>query len=302
MELVELIPNVSEGRSPEKVDELAGALASDRSVWLLDVHRDESHHRSVLTAVARPESIAGAAARLLERALGLIDLRVHRGEHPRFGALDVFPLVPLGGVALQDTVALARQVGEELSRTYDLPVFLYGAAARSSGHRHLPHLRRGGFEALEGRMASGDLVADFGPRRPHPTAGACAVGVRGFLIAYNVELGTADRRIAATVARAVRASSGGLPHVQALGFARVKSSGSPVTQVSMNLTDFRVTSMLDAFEAVRSEAGRRGVEVLRSEIVGLVPEAAVFPGMTRRLRLEREPAVLEDRIRVHLIP
>jgi glutamate formiminotransferase len=302
MELVELIPNVSEGRSPAKVDELASALGSGSNVWLLDVHRDESQHRSVLTAVARPESVVAAAARLLEHALSLIDLRVHRGEHPRFGALDVFPLVPLGGVTLPEAVALAGSVGEELSQNYDVPVFLYGAAARSSAHRHLPHLRRGGFEALERRMESGELVADFGPPRPHPTGGACAVGVRDFLIAYNVELRTGDRRIAATVARAVRGSSGGLPHVQALGFARTSGSGSPAVQVSMNLTDFRVTSMLDAFEAVKSEAERHGVEVLRSEIVGLVPKAALFPGMTRKLRLEREPGVLEERIRDHLIP
>jgi glutamate formiminotransferase len=235
----------------------------------------------------------------MECAVRLIDLRFHRGEHPRFGALDVFPLVPLEGVSRDQVVAIAGQVADELARTFDLPVFLYGAAARVPEHEALPRLRRGGFEALARRMTAGELVPDFGPARPHETAGACAVGVRDFLIAYNVELLTSERPIAEAVARKVRASAGGLPHVQALGFERV---GRRSTQVSMNLTDFRVTSLKRAFDAVKAEAGKLGVEVLRSEIVGLVPAAATFPGMARRLELDREPGVLEERMRDHLIP
>lgn len=294
MALVELIPNVSEGRSIETVEAIANAFASGQGHWLLDVHRDRSHHRSVLTAVARPDAVSDAVHRLFERAISLVDLRAHHGVHPRIGAVDVLPLVPLAGSSREEAIAICHRVGEEVARAFDIPVFFYGQAALRSENEDLPRLRRGGFEGLERRMAEGELVADFGPSFPHPTAGATAVGVRGFLIAFNIELSTPDLAAARDIARRIRTSSGGLSRVKALGF---ELDDRERAQVSMNLTDFRVTSILTAFEAVRREAESLGVEVARSEIVGLVPAAASFPGMKERLKLDSDPGILEERMR-----
>jgi glutamate formiminotransferase / 5-formyltetrahydrofolate cyclo-ligase len=294
MALVELIPNVSEGRSAELVEGIADSLAGGPGVWLLDVHRDPSHHRSVLTAVASPDAVRGAARRLFERTLEVVDLRVHRGVHPRIGAVDVLPLVPLARVSREDAIALAHEVGGEIGRELGIPIFFYGAAALQPENDDLPRLRRGGFEALERRMAEGELVPDVGPSSPHPTVGATAVGVRGFLIAFNVELSTADLTAARTIARRVRASSGGLPGVKALGFELGHRGRA---QVAMNLVDFRKTGVLAAFDAVAREAAMLGVEIERSELVGLLPAAAFFPGMRERLKLEAPPGILEERMR-----
>ena len=293
MGLIELVPNVSEGRSVERVSELSRAFSSPPDIWLLDVHSDPAHHRSVLTAVARPSAIVEAALRLTESAVERIDLTRHRGEHPRMGAVDVLPLIPLEGVAREEAVRLARSTAETLAATFEVPVFLYGEAALRPEHRELRKLRRGGFEGLSARMASSELVPDFGPRRPHPTAGATAVGVRDFLVAFNVELQTTDRGLARSIARHVRFSSGGLPEVQALGF-ELHDRGR--VQVSMNLTDFRITAIDDAFGLVCREARRLGVEIVRSEIVGLLPRAAALAGMTERLKLDRPPGIVEERI------
>jgi glutamate formiminotransferase len=297
--LFELVPNVSEGVSVAGVEAIAGELAAGRDVWLLDVHRDESHHRSVLTAVARGDAVPAAAARLLRRSISLIDLRRHRGEHPRIGAVDVLPIVPLRGASMEDAILLARRVAEETAGDFGIPVFLYGEAAVRPENRELARLRRGGFESLELRMSTSELVPDCGPSHPHATAGATAIGARSLLIAYNVELETTDREVASAIARRIRASSGGLPHLKALGFALRRRMR---TQVSMNLTDFRVTSMTDAFDAVAREAERLGVAVARSEIVGLVPEAAVFPGIEERLKLDRSPGILQQRMREAGLP
>jgi glutamate formiminotransferase len=294
MELVELVPNVSEGRSVAVMDELGSAFAAGDGVWLLDRHSDESHHRSVFTAVAKPGSVVEASARLVERALVRVDLRRHRGVHPRIGAVDVLPLVPLGRFPRDRALSLARELGRVIADSFGIPVFLYADSAVRPENADLPRLRRGGFEALEARMAASELVADFGPNRPHPTAGAVALGVRSLLIAYNVELGTEDVRIATAIARRIRTSGGGLANLKALGFPL---SHPPRAQVSMNLTDFRVTSLKDAFDAVEREAAKRGVEVLRSEIVGLIPEAAAFEGMREALKLDSPPGVLEQRMR-----
>jgi glutamate formiminotransferase len=292
--LFELVPNVSEGLSAPGVDAIATAFSAAPGVWLLDVHRDESHHRSVLTAVARADAVSSAAARLVQRSVELIDLTRHRGVHPRIGAVDVLPIVPLGGASMEDAVVLARRVAGETARHFGIPVFLYGEAAVKPENGDLARLRRGGFEALAVRMANSELVPDFGGSRPHPTAGAAAIGARSLLIAFNVELETTDRAIASGIARRIRASGGGLPHVKALGFLLRHPKRA---QVSMNLTDFRVTSMETAFGAVATEAERLGVPVVRSEIVGLVPEAAVFPGIEDRLKLDRPPGILEHRMR-----
>jgi len=293
-ELLELVPNVSEGRSMAAVGGLADAFAGGGGVLVLDRHSDDSHNRSVLTAVAEPDAVLEASRRLVEHAIERIDLRYHRGVHPRIGALDVLPLVPLGGFSRDRAKALAMAVGRDIADSFGVPVFLYAESALRPENQELPRLRRGGFEALEARMACSELVPDYGPNRPHPTAGAVAVGVRSLLIAYNVELRTPDRAVARAIARRIRASSGGLPHVKALGF---ELSNPPRAQVSMNLTDFRVTSIEAAFDAVEKEAARLGVEVTRSEIVGLIPEAAAFEGMVERLFLAAPPGILEERMR-----
>ncbi|MGH9391583.1 MAG: glutamate formimidoyltransferase [Vicinamibacteria bacterium] len=294
MELLELVPNVSEGRSKGAVDDIAEAFALGEGVRVLDRHSDGSHNRSVLTAVAEPDSVLEASGRLVERAVARIDLRHHRGVHPRIGAVDLLPLVPLGGFSRDRAKALANAVGRDIADSFGIPVFLYADSALRPENRELPRLRRGGFEALEARMAASKLVPDYGPNRPHPTAGAVAVGVRSLLIAYNVELRTSDRAVAQAIARRIRASGGGLPHLKALGF---ELSNPPRAQVSMNLTDFRVTSLQTAFDAVEREAARLGVEVARSEIVGLIPEAAAFEGMVERLALDSAPGILEQRMR-----
>ena len=292
--LLELVPNVSEGRSKAAVDDIAEAFGLGGGVFVLDRHSDDSHNRSVLTAVAKPNSVLEASRRLVERAVARIDLRHHRGVHPRIGAVDVLPLVPLGGFSRDRAKALAIAVGRDIADSFGIPVFLYAESALRPENRELPRLRRGGFEALEARMAASELVADYGPNRPHPTAGAMAVGVRSLLIAYNVELRTPDRAFAQTIARRIRASNGGLPHLKALGF---ELSNPPRAQVSMNLTDFRVTSLKAAFDAVEKEAARLGVEVARSELVGLIPEEAAFEGMVERLSLNAPPGILEERMR-----
>jgi glutamate formiminotransferase len=291
---LELVPNVSEGRSEPTIGEIAEAFARGAGIEVLDRHSDPSHNRSVLTAVAMPGSVVESSRRLVERAIARIDLRSHRGVHPRIGAVDVLPLVPLGGLSRESAKELAIDVGRAVAESFDLPVFLYADSAASSENRELPRLRRGGFEALEERMAASELVPDFGPKRPHPTAGAVAVGARSLLIAYNVELKTPERAVARAIARRIRGSSGGLPHLKALGFELENPARA---QVSMNLTDFRVTSLLAAFDAVEREAARLGVEVACSEIVGLIPEAASFEGMVERLSLKLPPGILEERIR-----
>ena len=291
---IELVPNVSEGRAEAVVSEIAAGFAMENGGALLDRHSDPSHNRSVLTAVSKADVLLEAVSRLFERALARIDLNRHRGVHPRIGAVDVLPLVPLGGFPPQEVMALANEVGRSVADSFGLPVFLYADSAVREENRELPRLRRGGFEALEARMAASELVPDFGPRRPHPTGGAVALGARSLLIAYNVELRTPDRAAAQAIARKIRQSSGGLPHLKALGFELANPARA---QVSMNLTDFQVTSLLTAFDAVEREAARLGVEVAGSEIVGLIPEAAAFDGMVERLSLKEAPGILEERIR-----
>jgi glutamate formiminotransferase len=294
LDLLELVPNVSEGRRDSSIRDIEGSLSVAAGAWLLDRHSDESHNRSVLTAVAKPDAVLAASLRLAARALARIDLKIHRGVHPRIGALDVLPLVPLGGVSEERAQALAAEVGRALADSFGLPVFLYADSARRPENRDLSYLRRGGFEALAARMAASELVPDYGPAVPHPTGGAVALGVRFLLIAYNVELRTTDAAAARGIARRIRTSGGGLPHLKALGFGL---SNPPRAQVSMNLTDFRVTPLQAAYDAVVREASRLGVQVARSEIVGLIPEAASFEGMVERLNLDRSPGILEKRLR-----
>lgn len=295
-EIVECVPNVSEGRRRPTLDALSAIVSSVTGVKLLDVDPDESHNRAVFTFVGPATAVAEAAFALAKKACELIDLNHHEGEHPRMGATDVIPFVPVLGVTMQDCVALAMAVGERIGRELGIPVFLYGEAASRPERRSLPNVRKGEFEGLREEIGKNPAKdPDFGPRRIHPTAGATAVGARPFLIAYNVNLKTTDLAVAKEIASRVREKDGGLPAVRALGFELADRS---LVQVSMNLVDFAKTPPATAFAAVAREAAARGVEVAGSEVVGLVPLDALPPNAVGALKLENFSAdqILETQV------
>lgn len=270
---IECVPNVSEGRRREVIETIAEAVRGAPGVRLLDVHSDGDHHRSVYTFVGGLEAVAEAAFRVAEAAVRLIDLRTHRGTHPRIGALDVLPFVPLQGASMEDCIALAHRTGERIASTLGVPVYFYGEAALRPERRVLATIRRGGYEELRVRIASDPAAApDVGPRELGP-AGAIAVGARPPLIAFNVHLRTSDVSVARAIARAIRESSGGYPGVQAIG---LPTSRPGVVQVSMNITRPDKTPLHTVVAAVRAQAQALGVEVAESELVGLVPAESVF--------------------------
>ena len=282
--LVECVPNFSEGRRPEVIAAIRDAIAAIEKTAVLDVSSDTSHHRTVITFVASVDTAVDAAFAGIARACDLIDLTTHSGEHPRMGATDVVPFVPLEGTTMDDCIALARMLGERVGRELRIPVYLYERAATRAERTNLADVRRGEFEGLRDTIAADpNRVPDYGPRQVHPTAGGIAIGARPFLVAYNVYLGgTSNLPVAKKVAKAVRASSGGLPHVKALG---LEVDGQ--AQVSMNLVDIDQTPIHRAFEAVKDAAASDGVSVTWSEIVGLVPERALVVAGTRHLQLDR---------------
>jgi len=294
--LIECVPNFSEGRDPEKVAELVKAVCSAPGVVLLDQEMDADHNRCVLTFAGSPDAVVEAALRGVGKAAELIDLNRHAGVHPRIGATDVVPLVPIEGVTLEDCAKLAVRLGEEIWRRFEIPVYFYEAAARRPDRVNLENLRRGQFEGLREEVLSDpERAPDAGEPRLHPTAGATVVGARKFLIAFNVNLGTPDVEIARRIAKAVRYSSGGFRYVKAMGVAL---SSRNLAQVSMNLTDFEQTPVHQVFEAVRREAGRYGVAVVGSEIVGLVPKRAIEMAADFYLQCENfaPDVVLENRL------
>jgi glutamate formiminotransferase len=296
MPIIESIPNVSEGRRPEVVDALVAALSGTPGVRLLDRSSDASHNRSVLTLVGDAPSLKAATLALVEAAVNAIDLRTHKGEHPRLGAVDVVPFVPIEGVTMADCVALAKEVGAEVASRFGVPVYLYEEASDNPLRRNLEDIRRGEFEGLRAKMASSGWTPDFGPAAPHPSAGATVIGARMPLIAYNINLATDRLDVARKIAAAIRYSSGGLRYVKAMG---VKLEDRNLAQVSINLTNYEKTPMFRVFEMVRREAERYGVNVLESEIVGLVPSAALVAAAEFHLQLERfsPEQVLENRLR-----
>lgn len=294
--LVECVPNFSEGRDPDKVSALVEAVRSVPGVVLLDQELDADHNRSVLTFVGSPEAASEAALRAVGKAVELIDLNHHSGVHPRIGAADVVPFVPVEGVTLEECVQIAERVGEEIWRRYEVPVYLYEAAARTPDRVNLENIRRGQFEGLrEEVLTNPERAPDLGEARLHPTAGATIVGARKFLIAYNINLNTPDVEIAKRIAKAIRFSSGGFRYVKAMG---VPLSSRNLAQVSMNLTDFEQTPVHRVFEAVRTEAERYGVSIAGSEIVGLIPTKALEMAAEFYLRCENfHPGlVLENRL------
>jgi glutamate formiminotransferase len=270
--LVECVPNFSEGRKPEVVEEIAREIESAGATTVLNRHIDPDHNRSVITFVAPPEKIVEGALRAVAKAAELIDLRQHGGEHPRIGATDVLPFVPVSGVTIDECVALAHEAGNRIWSELSIPVYFYERAALRPERERLEHVRGKGFEMLREEIATNpDRKPDIGEARLHASAGAIAVGARPFLIAFNVTLETNDVMIARRIARVVRERDGGLPFVKALGF---ELSSRGLVQVSMNLTNYEQTPIGRAFAAVADEAQRLGVKVRGAEIVGLVPRAA----------------------------
>jgi len=296
MALIECVPNVSEGRRKEVVDALVQAVRRVPGVRLLDHSSDGAHNRSVFTLAGESAPLKHAVLALFEAAVTAIDLRAHSGEHPRLGAVDVVPFIPIEGVTLDECVTLAKETGADVARRFQIPVFLYEEASTNPARKHLEDIRRGEFEGLAAKMSSAGWAPDYGPPAPHPSAGASVIGARMPLIAYNINLATNRLDVAKKIAAAIRYSSGGFRYVKAMGIA-LEDRG--IVQVSMNLTNVSKTPIHRVFDLVRLEATRYGVAVLESEIVGLVPSAALLETATHHLQLDRfeHDQILEERLK-----
>lgn len=283
VQVIECVPNFSEGRNQEVIETITATITSVPGVTLLDVKPDANHNRTVVTFVGDRASVKAAALSAAKKAMELIDLRVHKGEHPRMGATDVIPFVPVKDITMAECVELAKEVAEELTRETGIPTYLYEEAATAPHRRNLADIRQGEFEGLAEKMQDPLWRPDFGQAVPHPSAGATVVGARPFLVAFNVNLGTADLTIAKEIAKKVRGSSGGLVHVKALG---VMLADRNITQVSMNMVDPKRTPLYRALELIKIEAARYGVPVVGSEIIGLVPLFALLDSLQYYLQLE----------------
>jgi glutamate formiminotransferase len=296
MAIIECVPNISEGRDGAAIAAIADAVRGVAGVRLLDVQSDATHHRSVLTFAGDRGPLLAAVLAMFEAVLPRVDLRRHRGEHPRLGAVDVVPFVPIEGATMADCVALARDAAAAVAARFAVPVYLYEDAATTPARRNLEDIRRGEFEGLAAKMQGADWAPDAGPAAPHPSAGATVIGARMPLIAYNINLATDRLDVAKKIAAAVRMSSGGFRFVKAMGLA-LEDRG--IVQVSMNLTNFEKTPLFRVFETVKREAARYGVTVLESEVVGLVPAAALVQTAEYYLQLEgfRASQVLETQLR-----
>lgn len=293
--LVECVPNFSEGKKRDVIEKVAGAVRAVEGARLLDVSSNPDHNRTVLTFVGPPEAVAEAAFACTAAAVELIDMEAHKGEHPRIGAMDVVPFIPISGTTMEEAVALASAVGKRIAEALAVPVYLYGAAATMPARKRLPDVRRGEYEGLKGEIGKPERKPDFGEPKMHPTAGATAVGARPPLIAFNVNLGTRDLQIAKTIAKGLRESSGGLMNVQAMG---VDLAADELVQVSMNLLDYTRAPIHRAYELVRIEAERYGVPVVACEVIGLVPLDALLGAAGHYLRLRdfTRNQVLEARL------
>jgi len=294
--LIECVPNFSEGRKAETVQSIAEAIAAVDSACVLDMHIDPDHNRSVITFVASPEKVVEAAVSAVRRAAELIDMRTHQGEHPRLGATDVLPFVPVGGVTMEDCVRAAHEAGEMIARELSIPVYYYEHAALRPERVNLEDVRRGALELLRQQITNNpDRAPDAGLAQVHDSAGAIAVGARPFLIAFNVILRSDDIDVARQIARKIRARTGGLRFVKALGF-RLHTRG--LVQVSMNLVNYEVTGMTAAYDAVAREADLLGVQIESAEIVGLVPRDALDRAAPYFTKLENfsEAKILEHQL------
>ena len=296
--LIECVPNFSEGARPDIVEAIVAKVRAESSARVLDLQSDASHNRSVLTLAGDADSLFNATLALVGACLTVIDLRTHQGEHPRMGAVDVVPFIPLEGATIKDCVALARRVGEAIAKAHNVPVFLYEEAASAPHRKGLEDIRRGQFEGLEAKLKDPLWKPDFGPAEPHPSFGAVVVGARMPLIAFNVNLNTDDVEIAKKIAKGIRHSTGGYRFVKAMGLI-VDINGRKVAQVSMNMTDFTKTPLFRVTETIRNEAARYGVAITGSEIVGLVPAQALIDSAEHYLQLTgfSNAQVLETRLR-----
>ncbi len=283
MKIVECVPNFSEGRRSDVVEKILDAIRNVEGIKVLDSSSDASHNRTVVTFVGAPEGVKEAAFRAAEKAAELIDMEQHQGEHPRIGATDVLPLIPVSGVSMDECVELARQLGQEIGEKLAIPIYLYEEAAVCPERKNLAHVRKGEYEGLQEAISQPERHPDFGPARMHPTAGATAVGARPPLVAYNINLGTSDLTVAKAIAKTIRGSSGGYPSIKALGML-IKETNT--AQVTINVCNYHQVSLARVFETVKSEAARYGVNVTGSEIVGLVPMDALLDVAAYYLRLE----------------
>jgi glutamate formiminotransferase len=272
MKIIECVPNISEGRSRKKIESIAAVLSAVEGVRLLDLCIDQDHNRTVLTFIGEPEDVLKGAIAACEKALDLIDMRKHKGVHPRIGAVDVVPFVPLKGATMKDAIDVARRFGHALGEKRKIPIYFYGEAALDPKRRELSDVRRGEYEALKTRFDDPLWMPDAGPARFHPRSGAVACGAREPLIAYNINLATDNLQMAKNIACSIRQSSGGLQYVQAIG---VPLKSRNIVQVSMNLTNYKVTPPRKVFDVVKEKAAACGVSILESELVGLIPEEAL---------------------------
>ncbi|MGE0084296.1 MAG: glutamate formimidoyltransferase [Desulfococcaceae bacterium] len=294
-QIMECVPNFSEGRDQEKMEKILGAFRGRNRVRLLDFQHDENHNRMVVTAAGEPEALGAAVIAAIGKAVELIDMTKHHGQHPRMGAADVVPFVPIRNTDMAKAVELSRQVARQAAEKYDLPVFLYEASACVPERRNLANIRKGQFEGMAEKLRDPAWKPDFGPARIHPTAGVTAVGARMPLVAFNVNLDTDRLDIAQTIAKKVRHISGGLRYCRAMG-VEVRDRG--MVQVSMNMTDCEKTALYQVMELIRIEARRYGVRIAGSEIVGLAPMAALIDTAAYYLGLENFSVnqVLESRV------
>lgn len=283
MRIVECVPNFSEGRRPEVIDQIVAEAKAVVGVALLDVKPDHDHNRVVVTLIGEPNAVSEAAFRCCRKASQLIDMNQHQGEHPRIGATDVIPFVPLAGITMAECVTIAEQLGERIAVELGIPTYLYESAARRPERRNLADVRRGEYEGLRELIATPERQPDFGPAAMHPTAGATVVGARPPLVAFNVNLDSADLKLAKRIAKQIRESSGGLPAVKALG---VMLSERNLAQVSMNMVDYTVTGLYTAYQAIKQAAAEAGVGIVGSEIIGLLPMQALLDVALQTLQVE----------------
>lgn len=293
--IIECVPNFSEGRNKETVEKIADSFRGKDGVKLLDYSSDKDHNRSVITVAGEPGAVKNAIIESIGKAVSLIDLTKHSGQHPRMGAVDVVPFIPIKGVTMEEAIKLSVEVAQTVSEEYNLPVFLYEKSASAPHRENLANVRKGEFEGLAEKMQTPDWKPDCGPAGPHPTAGAVAIGARMPLVAYNVNLGTDNLEIATAIAKKVRHIGGGLKFCKGMGVA-LEDKG--ITQVSMNLTDYTKTAIYRAHEMVRMEAKRYGVPVVGGEVIGLVPMEALVDTAAYYLGLENFTVdqVLESKI------
>ena len=295
--LVECVPNFSEGRRPEVIEAITAEVKNIPGVKLLDVKADASHNRVVVTFVGEPQAAKQAAFNACKKAAELIDMEKHHGEHPRIGATDVIPFIPVKNMTMEECVQLADELAQEIAEKLEIPVYLYEEAAKIPARKSLPDIRKGQYEGLKTEIRKPERQPDYGPARLHPSAGATVVGARQFLIAYNINLDTSDVQIAKKIANCIREAKGGYRYVRAMG-VNVQVGGRDVAQVTINMVNYQGTPLFRVFETVKSEAARYGVNVIGSEIIGLTPMQALLDVAEFYLRLDGfdRKQVLEDNL------